>query len=567
MPRLLRRTALGLLGLVLTLALVGAVAAAGLAATMGESFPRSTVAAPPQGWPVPRTAPSGTTVVAVVTGATGSVVSDVLLPYETFGRSSRFFVYTVSARRAPVPLSGGLQLVPERTFAEVDSGGAPAPDVVVVPAVVDPAGGEEAPLRDWLTRQAGRGAYVLGVCAGAKVLAVSGLLDGHRATSFWQNLGSLRREHPAVRWVAGQRYVQDGRLVTTAGVTSGLVGALHLVDLLAGRAEADRVGRELAYPGWSPDAPTRIPQQRLAAADLPYALNAAFPWLRPTVGVGLSDGVGEVDVAAAFEVYSGTSFAARTVPLAAGRTVTTRHGAVLLADPADAAAPTVDRLVVPGVAGPDPALARWAADRHLDVTLPHAARVTGEFAFDPVLRDLAAHADRASARTTAKFTEYPAGQLRLTGRAWPWRPSVLGIATLAVAVVIALLPGAALRRRARRRAAAREGRPTSSSAADRAAGRASVDHRDRGARGDVAEQPALPGSGHPDAAVGDAAAEGTAAVPAVDPGVRPLQRGPDGVGVVGHGAQHQDVEAAVDGTGGGAAAQHEGTTQRRGRRR
>ncbi|BFU45086.1 hypothetical protein KRMM14A1004_33230 [Krasilnikovia sp. MM14-A1004] len=544
MPHVLRRIAVVVLGLALSAALVGAVAAAGLAVTMGESFPRSAVAAPPQGWPVPRAAPAGATVVAVVTGATGSVVSDVLLPYETFARSSRFFVYTVAARRAPTPLSGGLRLLPEHTFADVDAGTAPAPDVVVVPAVVDPAGGEEAPLRNWLTRQAGRGAYVLGVCAGARVLAVSGLLDGHRATSFWQSLGSLRHDHPAVRWVAGQRYVQDGRLVTTAGVTSGLVGALHLVELLAGRAEADRVGRELAYPGWALDAPTGIPEQRLAAADLPYAVNAAFPWLRPTVGVGLVDGVGEVDVATAFEGYSGTSFAARTVPLAAGRTVITRHGVVLLAEPADAAAPTVDRLVVPGAERADPALARWAAERHLDVALPHAA--PGEFAFDPVLRDLAAHADRATARTTAKFTEYPIRQVRLTGDAWPWRPTGLAVATVAVAAGIGLLPGAALRRRARRRSR-------------------SVDDGDRGAGDEVAQQAALAGFGHPDAAVGDAVAEGVAAVPAVDSGMRPLQGGRDRVPVVGHGAQHQDVEAAVDGTGGPAATEHERPAQ--GRRR
>ncbi|GAB1640854.1 DJ-1/PfpI family protein [Krasilnikovia sp. MM14-A1259] len=454
MPRSLRRIALGLLGLVLSAAIVGATAAAGLAVTMGDSFPGAAAGTPPQGWPAPRSAPPGVTVVAVVAGSTGSVVSDVLLPYETFARSSRFFVYVVAARRTPLPLSGGVQVVPEHTFAEVDAGAAPAPDVVVVPAVVDPAGAQEAPLRGWLTRQAGHGAYVLGVCVGAKVLAVSGLLDGRRATSFWQSLGALRDEHPRVHWVAGQRYVQDGRIVTTAGVTSGLVGALHLIEVIAGRPEADRVGRELAYPGWSAGATTRIPEQRLAVADLPYALNAAFPWLRPSVGIGLVDGVGEVDAAAAFEVYSGTSFAARTVPLAAGRSVTTRHGLLLLTTPADAAAPRVDRLVVPGVERPDPALARWAADRHLDVTLPHTAQAPGEFPFDPVLRDLAAHADRATARATAKFTEYPAQHLVLSGSAWPWRSTLLGAATVAAAAGIGLLPALVIRR-VRRRPAAR----------------------------------------------------------------------------------------------------------------
>lgn len=72
------------------------------------------------------------------------------------------------------------------------------------------------------------------------------------------------------------------------------------------------------------------------------------------------------------------------------------------------------------------------------MAVPRAA--PGEFAFDPVLRDLAAHTDRATARTTAKYTEYPDGHLRLTGGAWPWRPTLLCAATLMVAAGLGLLP-------------------------------------------------------------------------------------------------------------------------------
>lgn len=455
MPHALRRGALVLLGLALSAATVGAIALAGVSVTMAQSYPRSATAVPPWGWPAPRSAPPSAIVVAVVVGETGSVISDALLPYEVFARSSRFFVYTVSTRREPTPLSGGLRVVPDHTFADVDAGRAPAPDVVVIPALADPASARRAPLHSWLTRHAGRGAYLLGVCYGAKVLADSGLLDGRRATSFWRRLGSLRGEHPGVRWVAGQRYVQDGRIITTAGITSGLVGALRLVELLAGRAEADRMGSALAYPGWSLDASTGIAENRLVLSDLPYALNAAFPWLRPTVAVGLVDGVGELDVAAVAEAYDGSSFTARIAAIAAGPTVTTRHGLLLVAEPADATTRRPDRLVVPGVERPDPVLADWAARRDLDPVLPHAGRVPGEFSFDPVLRDLAAHADRATARTTAKFTEYPGEHLRLTGDAWPWRATLLCAATLILAVGAGLLPAAAARRARRRSTATR----------------------------------------------------------------------------------------------------------------
>ncbi|GAA3440852.1 DJ-1/PfpI family protein [Planomonospora venezuelensis] len=446
LPRLLPRV---LLGLALSTAVLAAAGSAGVAVTMGESFPSEPLPAPPEGWPAAAPVPPGRTVVAVVLGATGSVAGDVLPPYEVFARSERFAVYTVSERREPVALSGGLNVLPDHTLGEVEAGGVPEPDVVVVPAVVEPRGEREAPLRAWIARQAGRGARILGVCAGSDLLAAAGVLDGRRATSFWDRIGSLEKTDPEVEWVRGRRYVQDGPVTTTAGVTSGVVGALRLVEELAGAAEAGRIGGDVAYPGWSAGGPTEIPVNGLVLSDLPYGINAAFPWWRPALGIGLAEGVGELDVAAALEAYSGTSFAFRTVPVAAGRTVRTRHGMTLLAEPAGEGTAPVDRLVVPGVrsegeAGPE--LAAWAAGRGLRLELPHRDRAGGESGFDPVLRDLAARTDLATARTTAKFIEYPAAHLELTGAAWPWRPTALLAVVLAAAAGAGLLPFLRLRR-------------------------------------------------------------------------------------------------------------------------
>ncbi|WP_143590117.1 DJ-1/PfpI family protein [Thermoactinospora rubra] len=429
MPPAVKRLVLIGCGAGLSLLAAAGAGAAGVAVSMGHSYAAVAPAVPAGQWPEPRPTRPGRTVVAVVVGSTGSVVTDVLAPYEVFARSDRFSVHTVSARRQPVPLSGGPHLLPDYALDE-----APPPDVVVVPAVVDPTGEREASLRAWIARQAARGARVLGVCAGSELVAATGVLDGRRATSFWANIDGLRSGYPQVRWVAGERYVEDGPVTTTAGVTSGLVGALRLVERLAGAAEAERMGRDLAYPGWSVSGSTAIAERRLAPGDLAYGLNAAFPWFGPTVGVGLQQGVGEVDVAAAFEVYAGASFAARAVPLASGPVVTTRHGVTLLARPAEGV-DRVDRFVVPGAraaAQVDPALTRWAAGRGIPVELPHRDQAGGEFSFDPVLRDLAAHADVATARATAKFTEYPSSHLRLSGAAWPWRPTALLVAALAL---------------------------------------------------------------------------------------------------------------------------------------
>ena len=197
---------------------------------------------------------SGQLVVAVALGASGTVGSDALAPFEVFASSPKFSVYTVAATAAPAPVDGGPAIVPAFTFADVASGRARQPDVVVVPAVDDPDGASEAALRSWVVEQSRRGARILGVCAGARLLAATGLLEGRTATSHWSRLGALEKQHPEVHWVDGERFVTDGAITTTAGVTSGIPGALNLIDELAGTAEAIRVGHLVHYPNWSPTA-------------------------------------------------------------------------------------------------------------------------------------------------------------------------------------------------------------------------------------------------------------------------------------------------------------------------
>jgi putative intracellular protease/amidase len=350
--------------------------------------------------------------VAVVLGTTGTVATDAMGPYEVFARSSAFTVYTVAAQAGPVAVDGAPSILPDHTFDDVDAQPDLQPDVVVVPALDDPEGAREALLRSWVTAQADRGAHVLGVCAGSWVLAAAGLLDGKTATSHWSRLAELRRSHPETTWVDGRRFVHDGRITTTAGITSGIPGALAVVNELAGRAAATTVGAQVGYPGWSIDAPTAIPVQSFDLGDRPVVLNTAMPWFRPTVGVALTDGVSEIDAASAFEVYN-VSGAARTVAITAGGSITTRHGIVLLGVPYDQA-PNVDHIVQPGAHTPgdlDPTVSAQAAGRRIQVepmTGPH-----GRSGFDGALEFLAESAGADTASSAAKMIDYPTEQLDL----------------------------------------------------------------------------------------------------------------------------------------------------------
>lgn len=451
MTRIRRITRILLATIVALLTLAG-VAQAGMMTTLRDDPD----APAPAGASVARPSGQGSIAVAVVLGRSGTVGSDVLAPYEVFASSPTFSVYTVAESAEPAPIAGAPSLLPAHTFADVDAGRAASPDVVVVPAVGDPTGEQEAVMRDWIVEQHEQGAHIFGVCSGSKVLAAAGVLDGRRATSHWSSLDALERSNSEVEWVRGERYVQDGSLTTTAGITSGIPGALKVVQELAGSEEADRIGRSLEYPGWSLNGPTAIPEQRHSMGDLPVGLALVLPWMKPTVGIGLTDGVGEIDVAAAFEVYS-TSYAVRPVAIAPDGTITTRNGLVLVATPIGED-PTVDRVVVPGAirgAAIDPRLRRWADDRN--VTIDPLRSDDGKAGFDAALEDLATHANSATTLTVAKVIDYPVAHLDLSNSGMQWRLPVL----LALSVLLAIAMGRAthvaldaLRRRRIARAAA-----------------------------------------------------------------------------------------------------------------
>jgi transcriptional regulator GlxA family with amidase domain len=356
--------------------------------------------------PSSRPSSDGRIVVAVVLGRSGTDAADALAPFEVFASSGQFSVYTVAATHAPARLNGGLHVVPSYDFAEVSGGVARKPDLVVVPAVNDPNGEQESDLRAWIVEQSRTGARILGVCAGSRVLAATGLLNGHRATSHWSRIAPLQESNPDVTWVQGQRYVEDGKITTSAGVSSGIPASLHLVEELAGTAEAAKVAKRVRYPGWAPGGPTAIPIQHFSLGDAGVGLSAVLPWFQPTLAVGLFDGVGEIDTSALFDVYSYAS-AAHLTPVATGSSVTTAHGVILLTTPAAAFSRRARRLVVPGAhSGSEiaPALRLLAARQELPITPLGQGNLAG---FDAALADLASTSGTAISRSTAKMVDYP----------------------------------------------------------------------------------------------------------------------------------------------------------------
>lgn len=370
--------------------------------------------------------------VVIVLGEEGGNAADTLPPYEVFARAGQFNVLTVAPSAGPVPLTGGLDLVPDHTFDSLEAALPGPPDVIVVPQIH----GSTDAVVDWVRSQHLAGApIVMSVCVGAEVVADAGLLENRRATSHWLGLIGLRRSHPDVDWVEGRRFVDSGDVVTTAGVLSGIDGTLHVLERLVDADTVRRVRDEVHWGGYEPGGSDVIPTSSPAPPDLAALLSASYRWDRPTTGVLLSDGVGEVELASAFRPYTELSFLSTLQAVTVdGRPIRSSHGLTFVprSDWATARS-TIDRLVVPGEKA---AAAKAAAD------LPGARAAylhrRGEFAFDGTLRDIATTYDAGTATWVAKSLQYPLPALPDSGR-WPWGLTLRFLVLAAAGAGLALL--------------------------------------------------------------------------------------------------------------------------------
>jgi transcriptional regulator GlxA family with amidase domain len=183
-------------------------------------------------------------------------VLDFAGPYEVFSVASRihrgtahppFRVSTVAARRMPVAARHGLPVIANFGFAEQKR-----TDLLIVPGgIVDQPLGDPATLA-WLEAASKAAALTASVCTGAFLLAKIGLLGGRRATTHWEDIPELRAAHPDLDVVENVPYIDEGAVVTSAGISAGIDMSLHLVGRILGLAAAQATARQMQYD-WEPD--------------------------------------------------------------------------------------------------------------------------------------------------------------------------------------------------------------------------------------------------------------------------------------------------------------------------
>ena len=177
----------------------------------------------------------------------GAVIIDFCGPWEVFrdvnipGRQDGpFRLYTVSDTTSPIHAGGGMQIIPDYTFAN-----APAAKVIVIPAQSKPS---EAMLK-WIRESTKNTDVTMSVCTGAFVLAKTGLLSGKPATTFHAAFNSFAMEFPDIKLKRGARFVEDGNLASAGGLSSGIDLALRVVERYYGRDVAQKTAYNMEYQG------------------------------------------------------------------------------------------------------------------------------------------------------------------------------------------------------------------------------------------------------------------------------------------------------------------------------
>ncbi|MCB0668287.1 MAG: DJ-1/PfpI family protein [Saprospiraceae bacterium] len=182
----------------------------------------------------------------------GVEVLDFSGPSEVFAAThtdqGAFNVYTVSLTTDPIISQGFIKILPEYALDN-----APKPDIIVLPGGNTGAVRDNEKLLKWIQDLAPDLDIALSVCTGAFILQRAGLLDGLKATTWHGAIENFRQTATNTEVLENIRWVDNGKIITTAGVSAGIDGALHVVEKLFGPEAAHATARYMEYDKWVPE--------------------------------------------------------------------------------------------------------------------------------------------------------------------------------------------------------------------------------------------------------------------------------------------------------------------------
>lgn len=181
-------------------------------------------------------------------------VLDFAGPYEVFSTASRvhqrshpqdekpFSVQLIAADLGAIQARGGMSILPDFHYSQC-----PPIDILILPGGLVEEELKRDGLLGWIRSLSQSAQIVASVCTGAFILAKAGLLEGLSATTHWEDIEVFSQLFPNVKVIENQRWVEEGRILTSAGISAGIDMSLHIVSRLEGQDLAKRTARQMDY--------------------------------------------------------------------------------------------------------------------------------------------------------------------------------------------------------------------------------------------------------------------------------------------------------------------------------
>jgi hypothetical protein len=343
-------------------------------------------------------------------------VTELLAGYQALGETGRYRLVTAAPDRRLSATTGAVSVLPDTTLAE-----APAPAVLVIPAVVDFT--NERLIAYLKKSQAPR---ILTLGEGSSLAAQAGLLDGLKVSTHFNAVDAAREANPAVRWTAARDYQVDGRVFSTAGLAATVEALPFATQWLAGRTP--------------PEAPEHAVEALTPPDFFTLFLHGGYTFIPRSLGVYLTDGVDETRLAALLDTFPRTMSSLMATWSDTRRAVRSRHGLTLVATQdilKNAELPDV--LAIPEGSKLEAGAEKWVGTTGLPTAVFPKTPVARDALFGQALAWLEESPfDLADAVPfVAKFTQARAraGEkyAASSGLAWLYRPVLVGILGMLVA--------------------------------------------------------------------------------------------------------------------------------------
>ena len=168
-------------------------------------------------------------------------------PFEVFNVAKRLSendwnVFLVSETSSIVKARGNFQIEPHYTITNH-----PKIDVLVIVGGIHTAEVKKENVINWVLRTSDSAKLVVSVCTGCFLLAEAGLLDGLSVTTHWDDIPDLKSQYPQLKVLKNQRWIQDGKYVTSGGISAGIDMSLFLVSRLTSQDLAEKTAKQMEY--------------------------------------------------------------------------------------------------------------------------------------------------------------------------------------------------------------------------------------------------------------------------------------------------------------------------------